>query len=182
MSDIDTLLKSIIDLLDVLSYLYISSTCAIFLHLHGEFESAVQEALRPLCGTKKKVPRWLTVEFIAYARLYLAIPTILFLAWGYRILPSMLVLVVHLADSFKEIVGKYWSRVSREIGVSAEKRADQSVGIYPTFFKSGVAESSDFGKYNVTYQVLLLKSLFYNAIYTQKLSPRILQEGCFHYA
>jgi hypothetical protein len=183
MSDIETLLKSIIDLLDVLSYLFISSTSGIFLHLHDEFELAVQEALRPLCGTNKKLPSWVTSELIAYARLYLAIPTILYLSWGYRILPSILVLVVHLADSLKHIVSKYWSDLGRDNHDSAENRNDMSTESFPTFFKNVATDNSDFGKLMVLLPILMLKILVIDNSYElQKLSQQIRQKGCNHYA
>lgn len=98
MADIETLLRSFIDLLDVMVELYLASILKPFLLIHQEFSSNLNEFLiKILAENKKHIPAWFTATAVAYTRAMLVIPTITLMACGQVVMPAVFVLLVQFS-------------------------------------------------------------------------------------
>lgn len=102
-------------LVDSIVELYLSTVVKPFLSLHEKFYSAFNAVLRKLLDdNRSKIADWFTANFITYVRTVMVIPTLLFLAWGHRILPSFIVILVDFADFLDGVVARYWVDIKKE--------------------------------------------------------------------
>lgn len=115
MADAETLIQSVIDLLDVLVDLYLGSLVKPFLRFHDEFSSDMNKLLRSILDDNKDIiPDWLTGNASAYLRVFLVFPTILFLAWGQLVIPFLFVVMVDLLGLLGFVVAKFWVDAKRD--------------------------------------------------------------------
>ena len=126
------LLKTIMDLVDVIVELYLANVIRPFLSLHETFYSALNSTLRSLLDSNKdKIPDWFTANFITYARTALVVPTILLLTWGHTVLPSILVILVDAGDFLDGVVARYWVDIKKEREEALSKKEDGSRSTSP---------------------------------------------------
>lgn len=110
MADIETLLRSFIDILDVMAELYLSSIVKPFLLLHEEFSTKLSDGLvNILRDHKNHVPGYFTETTVAYSRIALIMPTLMVLAWGQLVLPASLVLLVNFVGLVLD--QQFWAKV-----------------------------------------------------------------------
>jgi phosphatidylglycerophosphate synthase len=67
-----------------------------------------------LDDNKAKIPDWFTANFITYLRTVMVVPTLLFLAWDYTILPCFVVISVDFGDFLDGVVARFWVDVKKE--------------------------------------------------------------------
>jgi len=80
-----------------------------FLLWHNVFYTNLNKVLRGLLDKhEKNVPVWFTANFVTYARTMLVFPCLQLLAWGWRWLPSAIVLLVDFGDFFDGVLARYW--------------------------------------------------------------------------
>ena len=138
MADIETLVQSFIDLLDVLVELYLGSFIKPFLLLHvhvhtDEVYANFNAFIRGFFDDNKKyVPEWLTANFIAYARAVLLIPTIMLLAGGQLVLPALLIILVHFAGFLDGVVARFWVDAKRDRAEDAVRDDDRPTSKAPS--------------------------------------------------
>jgi hypothetical protein len=109
MADIETLLRSFIDLLDVMVELYLASVLKPFLLIHQEFSSNLNDFfIKILAENKKNIPEWFTATTVAYSRAILVIPTITLMACGQVVMPAILVLFVNFVGFLD---AKFWADI-----------------------------------------------------------------------
>eukprot|EP00429_Kryptoperidinium_foliaceum_P002677 CAMPEP_0176022536 /NCGR_PEP_ID=MMETSP0120_2-20121206/10972_1 /TAXON_ID=160619 /ORGANISM="Kryptoperidinium foliaceum, Strain CCMP 1326" /LENGTH=404 /DNA_ID=CAMNT_0017355677 /DNA_START=73 /DNA_END=1287 /DNA_ORIENTATION=- len=102
-------------LVDSIVELYLGTVIKPFLKFHEAFYSALNKTLRKLLDdNKSKIGDWFTANFITYARTVLVIPTLLLLAWGHTILPSLIVILVDFGDFLDGVVARYWVDIKKE--------------------------------------------------------------------
>lgn len=90
-----------------------------FLLWHEVFYSQMNKVLRGLLDKHEQhVPTWFTANFVTYGRTVLIVPCLQLLAWGWRWLPSAIVLFVDFGDFFDGVLARYWN----------EKRAESDDG------------------------------------------------------
>lgn len=105
----------LLDLADVVVEIYLGSFIRPFVSVHEKFYGIVNTVLRQVLDDKKNViPKWFTANFITYARTVLVLPTLLLLAWGHTILPSILVVLVDLGDFLDGVVARFWNDKTKE--------------------------------------------------------------------
>lgn len=102
-------------LVDSIVELYLSSVVKPFVSLHEKFYSGLNKVLRKLLDdNKSKIPDWFTANFITYLRTGFVIPTLLLLAWGHSLVPSLIVILVDFGDFLDGVVARYWVDVKKE--------------------------------------------------------------------
>eukprot|EP00537_Pseudo-nitzschia_pungens_P004125 CAMPEP_0172374080 /NCGR_PEP_ID=MMETSP1060-20121228/54357_1 /TAXON_ID=37318 /ORGANISM="Pseudo-nitzschia pungens, Strain cf. cingulata" /LENGTH=414 /DNA_ID=CAMNT_0013100617 /DNA_START=376 /DNA_END=1620 /DNA_ORIENTATION=+ len=103
-------------LIDSVVELYLGSIVKPFLKLHETFYAALNKILRKLLDDhRSEIPEWFTANWITYARTVLVVPTLLFLSWGYVVLPSLLVIFVDFGDFLDGVVARFWVDIRKEI-------------------------------------------------------------------
>jgi hypothetical protein len=126
------LVSTVIDLVDVVVEIYLSSIIKPFLKIHERFYASLNRVLRGLLDDHKKdIPVWFTANFITYFRTVLVFPTIILLAWGHTVLPAMIVVAVDFGDFLDGVVARYWVDVRKEDAAAAESK-DKSRSTSPT--------------------------------------------------
>jgi hypothetical protein len=135
------LVSTVIDLVDVVVEIYLSSIIKPFLKIHERFYASLNSVLRGLLDDhKKSIPVWFTANFITYARTVLVFPTIVLLAWGHTVLPAIVVVLVDFGDFLDGVVARYWVDVRKEDAAAAESK-DKSRSASPTN-----SDNDSFGK------------------------------------
>ncbi|GAX09915.1 hypothetical protein FisN_11Lh100 [Fistulifera solaris] len=117
----------LLDFVDVLVELYLGSFIRPFVAIHEKFYGAINQVLRQILDDHV-IPVWCTANFITYARTILVVPTLLLLAWGHTLVPSLLVVLVDLGDFLDGVVARFWNDKAKEKESSStddkvEKRA-----------------------------------------------------------
>lgn len=103
-------------LIDSVVELYLGTIVKPFLKLHETFYAALNKILRKLLDDhRSEIPEWFTANWITYARTVLVVPTLLFLSWGYVVLPSLLVIFVDFGDFLDGVVARFWVDIRKEI-------------------------------------------------------------------
>jgi len=139
-----SLLKTIMDLVDLIVELFLGNVIKPFLALHEKFYSALNATLRSLLDNNT-IPIWFTANFITYARTFLVIPCILLLSWGHTVLPSVIVILVDFGDFMDGVVARYWVDVKKE---QQEEALNKKDGTSRSRSVSPVNSDDDsFGKY-----------------------------------
>lgn len=120
------LLRTVLDLVDVIVELYLGNIIKPFLTLHERLYSALNSTLRSvLDNNKDKVPDWFTANWITYARTLLAIPCVCLLSWGHTLLPSFIVVLVDFGDFLDGVVARYWIDVKKEREEVLSRKGDK---------------------------------------------------------
>jgi hypothetical protein len=126
MADAETLVQSVIDLLDVLVDLYLGSLVKPFLRFHDEFSANMNTLLRSILDDNKdRIPDWLTGNVSAYLRVFLVFPTILFLAWGQLVIPFLFVVMVAALGLLGSVVADFWVDARRDHAEDAIREDDR---------------------------------------------------------
>ena len=111
----EDLIFKLFALIDSIVELYLAKLIKPFLQFHETFYNALNKTLRKvLDDNKAKIPDWFTANFITYVRTVVVIPTLLLLAWGYTVLPSLLVILVDFGDFLDGVVARFWVDVKKE--------------------------------------------------------------------
>jgi hypothetical protein len=116
-----SLIKTVMDLVDVIVELFLGNVIKPFLSLHEKVYSGLNATLRSLLD-KNHVPEWFTANFITYVRTFLVIPCILLLSWGHTVLPSVIVILVDFGDFLDGVVARYWVDMKKEQQEEALKK------------------------------------------------------------
>jgi hypothetical protein len=115
MSPRNDLLHKAFEVIEFLIELYLGSIIKPFLSYHELFYSAMNKALRSaLDANKPKIADWFTANFITYLRTIFVIPTLLLMAWGQTLLPSMIIIAVDFGDFLDGVVARFWVDVKKE--------------------------------------------------------------------
>ena len=102
-------------LIDSVVELYLGKFIKPFLSLHEKFYAALNNTLRGLLDdNKSEIAEWFTANFITYLRTIFVIPTLLLLAWGHTVLPSLIVILVDFGDFLDGVVARFWVDVKKE--------------------------------------------------------------------
>ena len=111
----EDLILKLLALVDSIVELYLAKAVKPFLKFHEKFYDALNTQLRKILDENKaKVPDWFTANFITYLRTVLVVPTLLFLAWGYTLLPCLIVILVDFGDFLDGVVARFWVDVKKE--------------------------------------------------------------------
>lgn len=114
-----------------------------FLSLHEIFYGELNRLMRKvLDDNKQHIPKWFTANFITYVRTWVVFPTLLLLAWGYTVIPALLVILVDFGDFLDGVVARYWVDVRKE----EEKQKKKDDGSLKT--SSSSSDMDGFGKNN----------------------------------
>jgi hypothetical protein len=119
-----TLIQTFSTLVDGIVELYLESAIKPFLVFHEIFYSKLNQFLRSILDENKdKIPDWFTANFVTYVRTLCVIPTVLLLAWGHVVLPSVIVILCDFGDFFDGVLARFWvdMRKEREEEVLAKK-------------------------------------------------------------
>lgn len=147
MADAETLIQSVIDLLDVLVDLYLGSLVKPFLRFHDEFSSDMNKLLRSILDDNKDIiPDWLTGNASAYLRVFLVFPTILFLAWGQLVIPFLFVVMVDLLGLLGFVVAKFWVDAKRDHAEDVVREDDRPTSKSFTSSDDDSMDSYEFGE------------------------------------
>lgn len=118
-------LTSFLSLVDSIIELYLSKFIAPFLKYHEVFYNQLNVVLRgAMDANKQKIPDWFTANFITYARTVLVFPCLIFLSWGWYLIPSLVVIAVDFGDFLDGVAARYWIDVHRERREAMEKKND----------------------------------------------------------
>jgi hypothetical protein len=130
------LLKTLIDLLDGIVEVFLSAAVKPLLSFHTAFDDGLDQILRQLVSDhQEKIPKRVGFKTVAYARVFLALPTIIFLSWGHFLTPALLVIVVHLAAYLERAIADLRSDSANDSGDESQHG-----------LASGSAEEDSFGK------------------------------------
>ncbi|KAL3924173.1 MAG: hypothetical protein SGILL_001207 [Bacillariaceae sp.] len=111
----EDLFYKLLALIDSVVELYLAKAIKPFLQFHEKFYNALNKTLRKVLDDHKaKIPEWFTANFITYIRTVVVIPTLLLLAWGYTLLPSLLVILVDFGDFLDGVVARFWVDAKKE--------------------------------------------------------------------
>mmetsp|Transcript_14553 Transcript_14553/g.20560 ORF Transcript_14553/g.20560 Transcript_14553/m.20560 type:complete len:408 (+) Transcript_14553:222-1445(+) len=124
------LFKSIFDLLNAIVEVYLGSVIKPFLIFHEQFYSKMNSTLRKVLDDNK-VPTWFTANFVTYVRTAFVVPSVLLIAWGHTILPSIIVLLVDFGDFLDGVVARYWvdmKKKKEEEGSSGDSKSSPPGG------------------------------------------------------
>ncbi|KAL3903800.1 MAG: hypothetical protein SGILL_010309 [Bacillariaceae sp.] len=111
----EDLILKLLALVDSIVELYLAKAIKPFLTFHETFYNALNKTLRKLLDDHKaKIPDWFTANFITYLRTVLVVPTLLLLAWGYTVLPCLIVILVDFGDFLDGVVARFWVDVKKE--------------------------------------------------------------------
>lgn len=120
------LLRTVLDLVDVIVELYLGNIIKPFLTLHEKFYSALNSTLRSvLDNNRDKIPDWFTANWITYSRTLLVIPCVLLLSWGHTFLPCFIVILVDFGDFFDGVVARFWIDIKKEREEALSKKGDK---------------------------------------------------------
>jgi hypothetical protein len=120
------LLRTVLDLVDVIVELYLGNIIKPFLTLHEKFYSALNSTLRSvLDNNRDKIPDWFTANWITYSRTLLVIPCVLMLSWGHTFLPCFIVILVDFGDFFDGVVARFWIDIKKEREEALFKKGDK---------------------------------------------------------
>jgi hypothetical protein len=129
MSHRNDLLRKTFEVIDAVVELYLGSIIKPFLAYHELFYAAMNKALRAvLDANKPKIGDWFTANFITYLRTFFVIPTLLLMAWGQTLLPSLIVIAVDFGDFLDGVVARFWVDVKkeREEALTSENKTSSS--------------------------------------------------------
>ena len=105
-----------LEFLDKYIEVYLGKVIKPFLEWHEVFYSALNKNLRSILdGNKTKIPDWFTANFITYLRTIVVVPTLLLLALGHHVLPSILVILVDFGDFLDGVVARFWVDIKNNI-------------------------------------------------------------------
>jgi hypothetical protein len=108
-------IHKLFDSIDSIVELYLGKFVKPFLLLHEKLSSALNKTLRGILDdNKSKIADWFTANFIACFRTILVVPTLLLLAWGHTLLPSLIVILVDFGDFLDGVVARFWVDVKKE--------------------------------------------------------------------
>jgi CDP-alcohol phosphatidyltransferase len=137
---VDEIVLKLFALVDSIVELYLGTIIQPFLRRHETFYAALNKTLRRLLDDNKaKIADWFTANFITYARTVLVIPTVVLLAWGHTILPSLIVVFVDFGDFLDGVVARYWIDIKKDREV---EEPSKDLGSRPT---SPTPEDDSFG-------------------------------------
>jgi hypothetical protein len=126
MADIAALVKSFIDLCDVMVELYLGSIVKPVLLLYDEFHFMIYASLRNLLDSNPKlIPIWFTTDLIARFRLALTVPTVTLLSLGHTAIPAVLVLLAEFSDILNVAVTNYRIDNTKEQEKMAKKSDEE---------------------------------------------------------
>jgi hypothetical protein len=115
MSPRNDLLHKAFGRIDGLVELYLGSIIKPFLAYHELFYAAINKASRSaMDANKPKIADWFTANFITYLRTIFVIPTLLLMASGHTLLPSLIVIAVDFGDFLDGVVARFWVDVKKE--------------------------------------------------------------------
>lgn len=147
MADAETLIHSVIDLLDVLVDLYLGTLVRPFLRFHDDFHANINKMLRRvLDDNRDKMPHWLTSNASANVRLLLVFPTILFLAWGNVVFPMLFVFTAHFMGLLDSVLSKFWADAKRDLPEEAIREDDRPTGNPGTHTDDDNMDTYEFGE------------------------------------
>jgi hypothetical protein len=107
--------KLVFDAIDNALELYLGSFIQPFLRCHEVFYTGLNQLLRKQLDKKaKKIPVWITANFITYFRTALVVPTLLLLAWECRTMAALLVVIVDFGDFLDGVVARFWTDMRRQ--------------------------------------------------------------------
>jgi hypothetical protein len=128
--------------LDQLVEVYLLKVVKPFLEWHEKFYSAMNNALRAILDkNKSKIPDWFTANFITYLRTVFVIPTLLLLAWGHHLLPSLIVILVDFGDFLDGVVARFWVDEKKKREEAHSKKDKSSSSVSPN-----LSDDESFGK------------------------------------
>lgn len=115
--------NKIFTIIDGVVEMYLAQLIKPFLYYHEIVYANMNLILRKaMDDNKDKIPDWFTANFITYVRTVLVIPCLLFIAWGYWLLPSLIVLLVDFGDFLDGVAARFWVDVLKE---RQEKKDDK---------------------------------------------------------
>jgi hypothetical protein len=129
MSPRNDLLHKVFEVIDGVVELYLGSIIKPFLSYHELFYSAMNKALRSaLDANRPNIGDWFTANFITYLRTIFVVPTLLLMAWGHTLLPSVIVIAVDFGDFLDGVVARFWVDVKkeREEALTSKNKASSS--------------------------------------------------------
>lgn len=74
---------------------------------------------------KAKIPDWFTANFITYARTVLVFPCLIFMSWGWYLVPSLIVILVDFGDFLDGVAARYWVDVLQQRQEALDKKQDR---------------------------------------------------------
>lgn len=102
-------------LIDSVVEVYLRSIIKPFLTIHETCYAALNKTIRGILDdNRSKIGEWFTANFITYARTVVVVPTLLLIAWGHTVIPSILVLLVDFGDFLDGVVARFWVDVKKE--------------------------------------------------------------------
>ena len=120
------ILSTVFNIIDGIVEAYLSNVIKPFLKFHEIFYNHLNVTLRTLMdNNKSKIPDFFTANFITYARTVLVIPCLVFLSWGYYLLPSIIVILVDFGDFLDGVAARYWIAVLQERQDALDKKDDK---------------------------------------------------------
>ena len=133
----------LLSMFDGVIELYLSKFIAPFLKYHEIFYTQLNVVLRKFMDdNKEKIPDWFTANFITYARTVLVMPRIIFMSWGWYLIPSLIVILVDFGDFLDGVAARYWIDVLRDRQEALYKKEDRK----PTQSISPAASDNSFGE------------------------------------
>jgi hypothetical protein len=138
------LLKTLIDLLDGIVEVFLSAAVQPLLSWHASLDDGLDQILVQLVRDHQdKIPRQLGYQAVAYARLCVALPTVVFLAGDDLSLTSaLLVMCVFLAASLERAIADWrYSTVDGSGSSSSDAGEESPHGLS----SAGSAEEDSFG-------------------------------------
>jgi hypothetical protein len=150
------LIQTLIELIDQLVELALSNLIEPVLELHARTQRAMEGTLRQfVLDQKHMIPSQFWKEGnLAYLRIGMVLPTLVFLSWGQAILPATLVLFVHVAAFLEGLESEYDTSQSNEDANSSSDCTKEGEG------QSQQTEEEAFGKFHSTsYRISSLKTI-----------------------
>lgn len=140
-------LATLLSLGDGIIELYLSKFIAPFLKYHEIFYNQLNAVLRGVMDEKKaQIPDWFTANFITYARTVLVFPCLIFLSWGWYLVPSLIVILVDFGDFLDGVAARFWIDVLRERQEELDKKDDKKKPY--TQAMSPASSDASFGEYS----------------------------------
>ncbi|CAB9519469.1 expressed unknown protein [Seminavis robusta] len=126
-------LATVFQLVDSVVEVYLSTVIQPFLKFHEIFYNQLNVVLRTFMDTNKdKIPDWCTANFITYARTVLVVPCMIFISWGWYLLPSLIVLLVDFGDFLDGVAARFWIDVLKERQEKKEDGGDNNITKRPS--------------------------------------------------
>ena len=115
MSNNSELIGKLFEFIDRANEVYMGYFVKSFIISHEKLCNSVETGLRSvLDSSKAKIPSWLTANFVIYLRAFLVIPCLTFLSWDFKILSSLIVLLVDFGHFLGCAVSRFWLDVKQE--------------------------------------------------------------------